>query len=178
MKKQLNLTRDKIKKYVVCPKCNSLYAFEDSYLTVGSCNKSKKCSFVKFANHRQRWRRRPCGETMLKEVTLKDDAKRLYPHKVYCYQSLIESIKRLVKRPNLVDHCELWRNREVRSVGQIMGDVFDGRIWRDFQIYENKPFLAAPRNYALMFIKHRLDAAIPTYNPFCRSDLPCFNESS
>ena len=33
---------------------------------------------------------------------------------------------------------------------QIMGDVFYGRVWRDFQIYEDVPFLSAPRKYALM----------------------------
>ena len=126
-KKQLGPGKDKFKKYVMCPKCHSLYEFEDCYHTVGSCNKSKTCSFVKFTNHRQPWRRRPCGETLLKEVTLKDGSKRLYmhPHKIYCYQSLIESIK----RPNFVDRCELWRSREVRSVGQILGDVFDGRAY-------------------------------------------------
>jgi hypothetical protein len=31
-----------------------------------------------------------------------------------------------------------------------MGDVFDGRVWRDFQNVNGVPFLAAPRNYALM----------------------------
>ena len=31
-----------------------------------------------------------------------------------------------------------------------MVDVFDGWVWRDFQIYEGVPFLAAPRNYAFM----------------------------
>ncbi len=44
----------------------------------------------------------------------------------------------------------MWRSREVRSVGQLMGDVFDGRVCRDFQTYEGVPFLAAPRNYRLM----------------------------
>jgi hypothetical protein len=31
-----------------------------------------------------------------------------------------------------------------------MGDIFDGRIWCDFQMYEGVPFSAAPRNYGLM----------------------------
>ena len=115
---------------MLCPKRHSLYEFKDCYHKIGLFNKSKTCSFIKFANHRQPWRRRPCGETLLKEVTLKDNTQRLYPHKIYCYQSLIESIKPLVKRPNFVDRCELWRSRELRSVGQILGDIFDGRVWR------------------------------------------------
>ena len=127
-----------------------MYELKDCYHKIGLFNKSKTCSFIKFANHRQPWRRRPCGETLLKEVTLKDNTKRLYPHKIYCYQSLIESIKRLLKRPNFVDRCELWRSREVRSVGQILGDIFDGRVWREFQTYKGAPFLAAPHNYGIM----------------------------
>ena len=31
-----------------------------------------------------------------------------------------------------------------------MVDVFDGWVWRDFQIYEGVPFVAAARNYAFM----------------------------
>ena len=31
-----------------------------------------------------------------------------------------------------------------------MCDVFDGRIWKDYQNCHGIPFLAAPRNYALM----------------------------
>lgn len=88
---------------------------------------------------------------MLKEVSLKDITKRLYPHKVYCYQSEIEKIKTFAQRPNFVDLCELWHNPEVRSVGPVMGDVFDGRIWRDFQAYEGVPFFASPKKFAVMF---------------------------
>lgn len=142
-RKEIGFVKDKFTKYVVCPKCHSLYTFENSYRTVGSCNESKKCTFVKFPNHRQRWRRQPCGTTLLKEVTLENGSKRLYPHKVYCYQSIIDTLKTFVKRAHFTQRCELWRNREVRSVGQIMCDVFDGRIWRDFQIYDGFPFLAA-----------------------------------
>ena len=95
-----------------------LHNFDDCYSIVGSCNKSKARSIVKLANHRKRWRRRPCGETLLKEVTLKDNTTWLYPNKIYCSQSVIESKKRLVKRRNCVNHCELWRSREVRFVCQ------------------------------------------------------------
>ena len=62
----------------------------------------------------------------------------------------MESLKELVKRTDFTAHCELWRNREVRSVSQVMGDIFDDRVWQDFQHINGAPFLAAPRNYALM----------------------------
>ena len=107
-------------------KCHSLYKFEECYETVGSTTRSKKCSFVKLPNHRQRWRRQACGPDLLKEVTLKGEVKRLYPHKVYCYKSVNDMLREFVKRPNFTKSCELWRNHNVRSVDQAMCDVFDG----------------------------------------------------
>ena len=149
-RKEIGLVRDTFTKYVVCPKCHALYKFENCYRTVGNKNESKTCSFVKFPNHRQRWRRQACGATLLKEVSLKDGSKCLYPHRVYCYQSVIDTLKSFAKRAHFTERCELWRNRNIRSFGQIMCDVFGGRIWKDFQYYEGLPFLANPRNYALM----------------------------
>ena len=149
-RKEIGLVNDAFVKYVVCPKCHALYEFENSYHSVGMNRVSSKCSFVKFPNHRQRWRRQSCGATLLKEVTLKCGTTKLYPHKVYCYTSIIESLRVLVKRLDFTAHCELWRQREVRSVAQVVCDVFDGRIWRDFQNNDGVPFLATPRNYAFM----------------------------
>lgn len=150
LKKKLNLLEDKFTKYVVCPKCHALYKFENCHTIVGGQNVSKRCSFIKFPNHRQQWRRKECGASLLKEVTLKDGSKRLYPHKVYCCRSLIKTLQTFVNRSGFTGKCELWRNREVGSVAQLLCDVFEGRIWRDFQVFDNKPFLAEPRNYAFM----------------------------
>ena len=114
----------------------------------GGTRVPNRCSFVKFPNHRQQWRRQACGAPLLKEVSLKCGTKKLYPHRVYCYRSVMESLKELVKRTHFTAHCELWRNGEVRSVSQVMGDIFDGRVWRDFQHVNGAPFFAAPGNYA------------------------------
>lgn len=65
LRKEVGLKTDAFTKYVVCPTCHSIYRFEDSYKIVGIVKISKKCSFVKFPNHRQRWRRKPCGTTLL-----------------------------------------------------------------------------------------------------------------
>ena len=151
LRKEMNLLNDSFVKYVVCPKCDSLYSFEDCFHNVGSRNVSNTCGFIKFPNHRQRWRRTKCGAHLLKEVTLSDGKKRLYPHKVYCYNKVINSLKDLVKRANFVERCELWRTRgDIRTIHQLMCDVFEGRVWRDFQVVNGQPFLSERRNYALM----------------------------
>ena len=149
-RKELGFVKDSFVKYVVCTKCHSLYKFDQCYRTVGSSRVPNKCSFVKFPNHRQGWRRQKCGTALLKEVTLKCGSKRLYPHKVYCYKSVIESLTTLVQRTGLTDRCELLRQREVCSISQLMCDVFDGRVWREFQCVDGTPFLSVSRNYGLM----------------------------
>ena len=158
-KRELGLTKDKFLKYVVCPKCHTLYKFEECYRTVGSNNLSKQCSFVKFPNHRQRWRCRPCGETLLKEVTSKDNMKRLYPYKVYCYQSLVDSLKRFVKRPNFAAHvvnCGVLGKCVPPLKSSVMFSTAGfGEIFRSSKI----ALFSAPRNYMLM-LNVRLDAAI------------------
>ncbi len=72
-----------------------------------------------------------CGTLLLKEVTTKDGGIRLYPHKIYCYQSIIATLEQFVKRTGFPDRCELWRNRDVRTAHQIMCDIFGlaSKLW-------------------------------------------------
>ena len=49
LRKQLGLDQDKFIKYVVCPKCNSLYNFDDCYETLHR-RVSKKCTFVQYTH--------------------------------------------------------------------------------------------------------------------------------
>ena len=140
----ISLTGDKFSKYVVFPNCSSIYTFKDCYRLVGNHNLSKTCTFVCFANRRQRRMRKPCGAILLKEVTLSGGTTRLYPHKLFCFKSLVETLTQFVKRPGLIERCELW------SAHRIMCDVFEGRIWKEFQVFNGSSFLASRRNYALM----------------------------
>ena len=99
----------------IWPNCSSVYTFNDCYRSVGNHNVSKTCSFVRFPNHRQSRMRKPCGTKLLKEVTLSGGTTRLYPHKLFCYKSIIETLTQFVKRSGFTERCELWRTREVRS---------------------------------------------------------------
>ena len=148
LRKQLGLDRDKFIKYVVCPKCHSLYNFDDCYETLHRRKVSKNCTLVQYPHHRQHFRRTKCREPLLKEVTLKTGETKLYPFKVYCYNSVTENLKYFLQRPGFASMCESWRNRDI-PVGYL-ADVFDGRIWKEWQYAFGKPFLAAPRNYGFM----------------------------
>ena len=147
-RKHLGIDKDKFMKYVVCPKCHSLYNFEDCYRYSNGRNVPVNCSFVEYPSHRQLFRRTKCGEPLLKEVTLKSGRTKLYPFKVYCYNSIIENLRRFIKRPGFLVKCEMWRKRNVPN--GFLADIFDGRVWKEWQVVNGEPFLAAPRNLAFM----------------------------
>lgn len=148
LRKQLGLDKDRFTKYVVCPKCHSLYVFEDCYEVLRGKRITKKCSFVQFPNHRQHFRRTKCDEPLLKEVSLKSGETKLYPQKVYCYNSVIANLRDFLQRPGFVEKCELWRSRDMPN--GFLADIFDGRIWKEWQYVDGQPYLASPRNYAFM----------------------------
>ena len=128
LKKHFGFHKDCFQKFVVgCPKCNSLYNYDAAFKTVGTRRESRKCSFVEFPNHRQRAHRKPCNEVLLKEVKLQDGKTKLYPKKVYCYSSIIETLKIFLQRPGFVSRCELWRARERTSISQNLS-LFDTQM--------------------------------------------------
>lgn len=148
LRKQLGLDKDKFIKYAVRPKCDSLYSFDDSYIMHNGKRVSKECSFVAFPNHKQTFRRTKCGEPLLKEVSLTNGTRRLYPFKVYCYKSVITQLHSFIQRPGFVEMCEEWRDRNIQD--GFPADVFDGKIWKEWQNVDGIPFLSSPRNYAFM----------------------------
>ena len=50
LKKKLRIDQDKFIKYVVCPKCDTLYNFDDCYELQNRKRVSRKCTFIEFPN--------------------------------------------------------------------------------------------------------------------------------
>lgn len=150
VKKQLGLNQDRFTKFVICPACHSLYTFKQCYIInpVTKAHELKPCSYAEFPNHPQQSRRKPCGHALLREVILKNNTKALYPLKVYCYKSLMESISEILGRDRVLDMCEKWRSRKVPE--GYLGDVYDGRVWQEFQEVNGKPFLSQSYNVGIM----------------------------
>ena len=71
---------------------------------------------------------------------------RFYPHKIYCFNSVIDQVKGLRKRPVVPEMCEKRRKNQVDET--IVADVYDGSIWRDFLKFKGNDSLNAPRNLA------------------------------
>ena len=89
----------------------------------------------------------PCDTELLKKVKTSAGTTNLYPRQLYCYQSLVQSIKDLVKRPGFIEKCELWRSRKIME--NTMDNIYDGKVWNSFLNPFGKPFLSIPYNYAL-----------------------------
>jgi hypothetical protein len=68
----------------------------------------------------------------------------MLPRKVYPYQSITNSIKRLVQKPGFLESCEKWRVRKNMQELGYMTDVYDGQVWKEYE-----GFLQAPYSYLL-----------------------------
>ena len=133
--------------YVTCPKCCSLYQLKDCTIkSPGRASISERCSFIEFPNHPQKWRRSKCNALLMKQVK-HGIAYKFLPWKTFWFQSISERLKGILERPGMLEMCNKWRDNESSS-GKL-SDVIDGRLWKDFKMVNNRPFLDVPNNIAL-----------------------------
>ena len=109
---------DKFKKYVICPKCNSLEYKECISKSITGIESPKVCGHIAFCNHPHASHRQPCGHRLVKEVITKTD-KKFYPLKCYCYN---DSLQSLLQNNNLINECERWRDRTIPD--GMLADVY------------------------------------------------------
>ena len=113
-------------------------------ITVANQQENKICSIIKFPNHPQKSPGSPCSKLILKKVSLKGDKTLLYTRKISCYNSVIKALQSFVAgSSDFQRKCEEWRNRVITE--DVMADVTDGRLWKDFQ-----DFFQEVGNYGLM----------------------------
>jgi len=146
--KQFSSDRDAFHKFVVCPNCNAIYKYSDAVEKIGTRTVPKCCTYTEYPNPSQARMRSPCNTVLTKRVTLKGSKQILVPKKIYPYRSVIKSLEQLVKRRQFLELCEQWRQRHIPP--DVLTDIFDGKLWKDFQKYDNVDFLAKPGNLALM----------------------------
>lgn len=151
IEKNLGLQKDSFTKYAVCPKCKTLYNFEDCIRRRPNGEAvSAKCSHVEFPRHPQRARRRPCGTVLMKTMRSRTGKPFLYPKQVYCFRKLTDSLQDLINKPDFMENCERWRSRSTQLPENVLGDCFEGRVWKEFQYVDGEPLLAIPNNFGLM----------------------------
>lgn len=94
------------------------------------CTANAKCSYVRFLRHPQQRMRSKCDENLMKAVKTASGKKIFVPLRVFCYKSIIDSIKNLVQRPGILDLFSKWKQRDTPD--GVMSDVYDGDMWQSF----------------------------------------------
>ena len=131
----------------MCPKCSAIYRKEN-------CSKSfpdgrvvsKTCCNILWPRHPHQSKRTPCGEMLLKNIRGKSGNVFWYPRKVFAYKSIVKTVKNFLNKKTFVENCEKWRTNVTNS----SDDIFDGKVWKEFQMYKSKPLLSEPNNLALI----------------------------
>ena len=54
----------------------------------------------------------------------------LYPQQMYCYKSVIESLKVMIERPGFIEKSEAIRSRNVQE--GVLADIYDENVWKEF----------------------------------------------
>ena len=109
--KMLGTSGDTFEKYVVCPKCHSVYHFDDCVNRSYEGSTSKHCHHIAYPNHPQLSRRTLCNTLLLKTVKNKS---RVSLRPFIPYRSIRVSIASLFGRPGFLEDCEKWRIRSTR----------------------------------------------------------------
>ena len=143
----LKMDQDMFVKYACCTKCNEVYTHEDAVEKIGTKSASKRCSHVEYPEHTRNALIRPCDALLMKEVKM-GSKQFFYPFKIFCYKSVIESIRELCARSGFLQKCEAWRNTLVKD--NLFRDVYDGQVWKDFMAPGGVNFLADAFNLGLM----------------------------
>ena len=142
----LGINGQNFTRFVVCPECFSLYSYDDCWCLIEGERFSKKCPYVPYPNHTQRFRRGRCGATLLKTEKSETGKTVLTPASVYLYKSPKETLQTMVMRPLYEEMCNHWRNgRTVEA--DLMSDIYDGRIWKEF---EDCGFFREPTSYGMV----------------------------
>ena len=105
------------------------------------------CSHVKYPYHPQRRFRKECGHKLLKTVYFSSGRQILYPMKAFPYRSLSLSFQQLLLRPGFAEQCQMWKSRAQSDYRE---DVYDGGIWKQFQVVDGEPFLSSGWGIGLM----------------------------
>ena len=130
-----------VQSVTVCFVSNAVNLFYQNKQVV-----SKTCSHIVFPNHPQRAHRQPCNTLLMKTVRTKAGTTALYPRRLYCYRSIIESVKEMLTRRDFFRKCEAWRTRKTGS--DTLADIYDGSVWKEFANPGGISFLSLPYNFA------------------------------
>ena len=135
---------DRFTKFVVCGQCHSTYQYGDCLGPHGT----DICKFIRFPRHPQKRMRLECSFPLLKKVKTSSGEFLSVPLKVFCYRSVILAIEQFVRKPGNIDIFNHWRTRNIPA--GIMGDIYDGAVWKSFLSVDGKEFFSCRYSLGLL----------------------------
>ena len=104
------LPNNSFERRAVCRSCESIYRFEECIRKVGTRSDVINCTNESF--------KKTCKQPLMREIRSNSGTTKFYPHKVYCFVSLISSLQTFVMRSGFIDQCEsilnFWIVRYIR----------------------------------------------------------------
>ena len=131
----------------MCPCCNAIYDHELGYTKDGNDEVPKKCYHIEFPYHPYVSMREPCGSLLMKSFKANTSFIRVKPFKVFAYQSLKKAMTNLLNTNGFLENCEHWRSRKEMVPSGCLSDIYDGKIWHEFQVIEGVKFLETNYNF-------------------------------
>ena len=128
---------------MVCSKCHSMYNLEDCI----DGTEPKTCCYVAFPNHPLISKRAPCNSVLLKKVKCGSTYKYI-PKKLYLYNNIIDNLQSLLQRPGTLRLLSQWKEKPINS--EMLTDITDGQVWKDFLFVNGRPLLEIVTNLALI----------------------------
>lgn len=147
--KLAGIDTDLFTQYIVCPSCNSVFDMNYGYIMEGDNKVSNKCPYIAMPNYQFVSQRQPCKALLMKTVQGRSGNMFLRPHKIFAYHSVKDALKTLISQKGFSNNCEQWRSRQTTIPNGVLGDIYEGRIWREFLTCNGEPFLES--QYTLCF---------------------------
>ena len=100
--KNIGFNCPSFEQFVVCPKCDAVYSFNDCVINNSG---QDACRYLEFPNHTQAHFWKACGKELLTVKKSKIN-RNFKAKKQYCYINLKDAIHVLINRPNFLEKSE------------------------------------------------------------------------
>lgn len=149
--KLLGISTDAFTRYIICPLCDSVFDYDFGYMTQDGSTVPRRCPHIAMPNHPLASHRQPCGGLLMKVIkTSSFQNDRLQPYKVFPYHSIKDALASLIARNGFLDKCEHWRTQHTTIPAGVLGDIYEGNIWREFLCVDGVNFLQSRHNLCFM----------------------------
>ena len=115
------INRDDYQQLVVCEKCHCTYEHDECMKDSLRNRSNVKCVFIRFLKHPQARLRLPCESPLLKAVKTSSHNSVYTLIKLFCYCSIVKSIREYVQQEEYVNLFYKWKERIIPTL--VLADI-------------------------------------------------------